>query len=89
MPLEGQAANVIRIGRSPDSEVVLDFPIVSWNHAQILRSNGDLILEDVGSLNGTALNDFERVGSRREVAGASQPHSPEHAAALSRRRQAG
>jgi ABC transport system ATP-binding/permease protein len=59
MPLESQAAKLIRIGRSPDSEVVLDFPIVSWNHAQISRSNGDLILEDVGSLNGTALNDFE------------------------------
>jgi ABC-type multidrug transport system ATPase subunit/pSer/pThr/pTyr-binding forkhead associated (FHA) protein/ABC-type transport system involved in cytochrome c biogenesis permease component len=64
MPVESQAANVIRIGRSPDSEVVLDFPIVSWNHAQILRVNGDLILEDMGSLNGTALNDFENKISR-------------------------
>jgi pSer/pThr/pTyr-binding forkhead associated (FHA) protein len=63
MPFESHAAKIIRIGRSPDSEVVLDFPIVSWNHAQ-LRVNGDLILEDVGSLNGTAVNQVENKISR-------------------------
>src|ERR1700760_2380266 len=60
MPFE----KAIRIGRSPESEVVLDFPIVSWNHAQIVRSNNDLILEDLGSLNGTALNHVENKISR-------------------------
>jgi len=54
-----QGSRVIRIGRSPDSEVVLDFPIISWEHARILRVDGDLVLEDLNSRNGTAVNNVQ------------------------------
>jgi len=46
----------IRIGRSPDSDVVLDYPVISWSHARIVEDGGRLVLEDLGSRNGTALN---------------------------------
>ena len=45
----------ITIGRSPSSKVCIDLPIVSWNHAVIHRENGEFILEDLGSSNGTAV----------------------------------
>src|SRR5271154_3335098 len=63
-PIDTQSSKVIRIGRSPDSEVVLDFPIISWEHARILRVNGDLVLEDLNSRNGTALNHVQNKISR-------------------------
>ena len=44
------------IGRSPDCDVFLDDVTVSRKHAVILRREGDLVLEDQGSLNGTFLN---------------------------------
>src|SRR5271154_211454 len=63
-PIDTQSSKVIRIGRSPDSEVVLDFPIISWEHARILRVNGELVLEDLNSRNGTALNHVQNKISR-------------------------
>lgn len=48
---------LIRIGRSPDSDIVLDYPMISWEHARILDSGGQLVLEDLGSSNGTAVNE--------------------------------
>jgi len=45
----------ITIGRSPDSDVQIDLPIVSWNHAVISEENGQYILEDRNSRNGTAI----------------------------------
>ena len=30
-------ARVIRIGRSPDSDIVLDYPMISWEHARIVQ----------------------------------------------------
>ena len=55
-PVETQASTTIRIGRSPDSQVVLDFPMISWEHARIVLVNGQYILEDLNSRNGTAVN---------------------------------
>lgn len=51
-------SRTIRIGRSPESEVVIDLPMISWNHAQIVFENGEYILEDLHSRNGTSLNHF-------------------------------
>ncbi|MGI4757606.1 MAG: FHA domain-containing protein [Janthinobacterium lividum] len=48
----------ITIGRAPDSDVVLDFPIVSWKHARILQDGEQLVLEDLQSSNGTSLHRF-------------------------------
>jgi ABC-type multidrug transport system ATPase subunit/pSer/pThr/pTyr-binding forkhead associated (FHA) protein len=56
----------ITIGRSPDSDVRIDLPIVSWNHARILVEGNDFMLEDLGSRNGTYLDRLEnRVSTAR------------------------
>ncbi len=46
----------IRIGRSPDSDIRLDSELVSWRHALISFSNGQYILYDQDSTNGTWVN---------------------------------
>jgi two-component system, cell cycle response regulator len=49
----------IRIGRDADNEIVLDDPGVSRRHARLERRQQQLVLMDVGSKNGTLLNDRE------------------------------
>jgi hypothetical protein len=44
------------IGRSPDCDIFLDDVTVSRNHAILQRSNGNFVIEDQGSLNGTFVN---------------------------------
>jgi hypothetical protein len=44
------------IGRSPDCDIFLDDVTVSRKHASIVKKDGDLFIEDQGSLNGTFLN---------------------------------
>jgi FHA domain/zinc-ribbon domain len=44
------------IGRSPDCDIFLDDVTVSRKHAVLTRQDGDFIIEDQGSLNGTFLN---------------------------------
>ncbi|HEX4136386.1 MAG TPA: FHA domain-containing protein [Bryobacteraceae bacterium] len=55
-PDPGPDAQIITIGRSPESNVHLDYGMVSWNHARILRDDGGWTIEDLNSRNGTALN---------------------------------
>jgi len=47
---------VTTIGRKPDNDIIIDNQAVSGHHAQIKRQGGDVILEDLGSLNGTYVN---------------------------------
>lgn len=47
----------IRIGRSPDSDVVLASQNISRQHALISIQNGNLFIKDLGSSNGTSVND--------------------------------
>lgn len=54
------AGDRTRLGRHPDSEISLDDITVSRRHAEILRGSDGYRLRDVGSLNGTYLNQ-ERV----------------------------
>lgn len=49
-----------RLGRHPDSEISLDDITVSRRHAEITRVGGHYVVRDVGSLNGTYVNQ-ERV----------------------------
>ncbi len=51
-----QSSQVLNIGRAPENEIWLDYPMVSWNHARISRSGNQWIIEDLKSANGTALN---------------------------------
>ena len=44
------------IGRSPECDIFLDDVTVSRKHAVIVKGRGDLVLEDLESLNGTFLN---------------------------------
>ena len=49
--------NGIRIGRSPDNGLVIDNPAVSSHHARVFPGTSSwLILEDLGSMNGTFVN---------------------------------
>ena len=48
--------NQIIIGRNPGCDFVINNPQVSGNHAVISKINGELYLEDCGSVNGTLLN---------------------------------
>jgi pSer/pThr/pTyr-binding forkhead associated (FHA) protein len=45
----------VRIGRSPDLELVIADDFVSTTHAQIVPAAGGPVLEDLGSTNGTML----------------------------------
>ena len=56
------------VGRSPDCDVFLDDVTVSRRHAQVLRRDGQFVIEDKGSLNGTFLN-RRRIESHRLVDG--------------------
>lgn len=49
-------ADVVTVGRHPDSGIVLEDVTVSRRHAEILRRRGAFMLRDVGSLNGTYVN---------------------------------
>ena len=48
----------ITIGRSPESDVQIDLPIIGWNHAIITEENGQYILEDRNSRNGTCIGEM-------------------------------
>ena len=47
---------VFTIGRSPDSDLPLGDPTVSWVHAELRRTEDSWVLIDLGSRNGTRVN---------------------------------
>ena len=49
-------SDVTTLGRHPESDVFLDDVTVSRHHAKLVRVGGELMLEDLGSLNGTYIN---------------------------------
>ena len=50
------AVDVTRFGRVPDSHVVLADTSASRHHAEIQFTNGDYVLVDLGSTNGSRVN---------------------------------
>lgn len=50
------ATQVLSIGRGPENEIQLDYPMVSRKHARVMQSGNQWIIEDLNSANGTALN---------------------------------
>ena len=52
----------VTLGRSQDSTIVLDDDYVSTRHAQIVRTDTGYVVEDLGSTNGTYVNN-ERVST--------------------------
>lgn len=58
-------SGVLRIGRMPDNEIALGDEAVSRRHARIERGSDGWLLMDVGSRNGTLLNERELVGQAK------------------------
>lgn len=52
----GHAVSGTSIGRSADNDVVVDDPLVSRHHARISQQNGQYVIVDSGSSNGTVVN---------------------------------
>lgn len=52
----------VTLGRAPDSTVVLDDDYASNRHARLYPSNGEWLVEDLGSTNGTYLDRDRVVG---------------------------
>jgi pSer/pThr/pTyr-binding forkhead associated (FHA) protein len=48
--------DVIRIGRAPSNDIVIDHPTVSAQHALLTKSPSGYRLKDAGSTNGTQVN---------------------------------
>jgi len=49
-------ADLIHVGRHPESDIFLDDITVSRRHAEIIRDSTNYKVRDVGSLNGTYVN---------------------------------
>jgi hypothetical protein len=70
-----------RVGRVPPAEIVLPDPRVSRQHAMIELKDGELMVEDLGSTNGTFIDDEKihqetvlPVGSTLRIGGYSLVH---------------
>lgn len=48
-------ARVVSIGSAPDNDLILDYPIISGHHARLCIHGDQVMLEDLGSTNGTAI----------------------------------
>ena len=59
-------ADRVTIGRTPENGIQIDHPSVSSNHALIRRVGGDYLLLDIGSTNGTWVNDSPVTGQLLE-----------------------
>ncbi|MEX2174906.1 MAG: SpoIIE family protein phosphatase [Pirellulaceae bacterium] len=56
------------LGRHPDCQIYIEVGAVSRNHCQIVREGGTYFLEDLGSRNGTFVNDEpEKLEGRRAL----------------------
>ena len=53
----------LMVGRSPQSDIIINDNFVSHNHARIYMLNNQYVLEDLGSANGTYLNDVRLDGN--------------------------
>ncbi len=65
-PLAGKGfpitGSTLTFGRGSDNDIVLDDTQVSRNHARLIRHGDEVIIEDLGSTNGTLINGKPVVG---------------------------
>lgn len=64
-PVEGE----LTLGRSPNNSIQLNDTYVSGHHARFFAHNGDFFVEDLGSRNGTLLNERPLPDAHRLVVG--------------------
>ncbi len=57
-----QLGESVKIGRAADCQLILDDDYVSTRHAEIVRTDAGYVVEDLGSTNGTYVNN-ERITS--------------------------
>ena len=74
--LAGEAYEVplgafVVIGRAPDAHVQLQDTFVSSHHARVEAEAGGLVVEDLGSTNGTSVNGEEMAAGQRLLLGAA------------------
>jgi len=68
------AQDVVTIGRRADADVEIDDPEVSGHHARVSRgADGELVLEDLGSTNGTRVAGV-RIAAPTVLAGGEEVH---------------
>jgi ABC transport system ATP-binding/permease protein len=60
----GNERRIVRIGRADDNDVVLDYPMVSAHHAQLVIEPGRITVEDLHSSNGTRISSADGPVSR-------------------------
>ena len=48
--------HVVTMGRDPNSAIVINHPQISRQHARMVRQGNAMVLEDLGSTNGTFVN---------------------------------
>jgi hypothetical protein len=65
-PQPGQAfaldRDAMTVGRDPGNSIVINDPQVSRQHARITRQGGLMVIEDLGSTNGTFINGMRLTG---------------------------
>jgi predicted component of type VI protein secretion system len=72
-PQPGQAFSLEKdstsLGRDPGNDIMIDDPQVSRQHARIMRQGGLMVIEDLGSTNGTFVNGVRLTGSHTLASG--------------------
>ena len=58
------AEGVFSVGRKSDNVIVLDHPTISSHHCEFATENGECVLRDLGSTNGTRVNGREVTNQR-------------------------
>lgn len=54
--------DVVSLGRDPGNDIAINHPQVSRQHARLTRRGGVMVLEDLGSTNGTFVNGVRLTG---------------------------
>jgi ABC-type multidrug transport system ATPase subunit/pSer/pThr/pTyr-binding forkhead associated (FHA) protein/ABC-type multidrug transport system permease subunit len=63
--VEFERASMI-LGRDPQSDLWLNYPMISWRHARLIREGAGVLVEDLGSRNGTFVGGV-RVSGKMQV----------------------
>ena len=65
-----------RIGRGSETDLRIDDPGISRNHAELRRSGGDVTIVDLGSTNGVVIDGrrVDQAAAARRRRGAARQH---------------